>query len=99
MIDNDFEVILKEVREEILSHALVDDVFKKLIVDNMAQILDVTVDDTQINTHVKQVEENIEKMRKITESFSGFIKNYGQIRKHYENKKEEEKGDKDKDTP
>jgi len=75
MIDNDFEVILKEVREEILSHALVDDVFKKLIVDNMAQILDVTVDDTQINLHVKQVEENIEKMRNITESFSGFIKN------------------------
>lgn len=75
MIDNDFEVILKEVREEILSHSLVDDVFKKLIVDNMAQILDVTVDDTQINSNVKVVEENIEKMRDITENFLKFIKN------------------------
>jgi len=75
LIDNDFEVILKEVREEILSHSLVDDVFKKLIVDNMSQILDITVDDTQINTDVKIIEDNIEEMRKITSNFNEFINN------------------------
>jgi len=75
LIDNDFEVILKEVREEILSHSLVDDVFKKLIVDNMSQILDITVDDTQINIDVKIIEDNIEEMRKITSNFNEFINN------------------------
>jgi len=94
MIDNDFEVILKEVREEILSHSLVDDVFKKLIVDNMSQILDVSVDDTQINSNVKIVEENIEKMRKITENFLNFIRNYATMRRHFkdERNKRLEKG-------
>lgn len=75
LIDNDFEVILKEVREEILSHSLVDDVFKKLIVDNMSQILDITVDDTQINSDVKKIEENIDQMRQITANFNEFINN------------------------
>lgn len=97
MIDNDFEVILKEVREEILSHSLVDDVFKKLIVDNMASILDVSVDDTQINSNVKYIEENIEKMRDITENFLGFIKNYATMRRHFkdERNKRVEKGTED----
>lgn len=55
----------------------------------MSQILDVTVDDTQINSDVKKIEENIEKMRQITANFNEFINNYAQIRKHLSKNKEE----------